>query len=293
MGTATQVIKDLMPMVDNTNPAAPPMRLDQISGGQPQNEAHTPEQPVLEDNEADESSLDEMFFVSPRPRAKRTSKPKSDNDPSLLAAGYCVIKARNEALSVPFTQISDAIRHSLEDVEKTKGGPKKVLAKLRAIAHEEATKKVAHVFDSDVEENPDDSDESLLECIRRMMMVEAVINKAGSKGPKKKGAQNARKFSSIPPGGTLNMKGGPGESTLVMDQLKIQEYSNKAYWRFAPYLEAVRCILNSNCKCITDYFRRSVTNSRTYISPIAKGSMVYKKRTSGSCARPWKKQWSQ
>ena len=251
MGTIKQVTEDLMAMVDNTNPAAPPTRLDQISMisiGQPQNDAHTPEQPVLEDDEAYYSSLDEMFLEPPRPRAKRTSKPKptSNNDPSLLAAGCRVIETHNEALSVPFTQIRDEICHSLENAEKTKGGPKKVLAKLTAIAHGEAIKNVAAVFGSDVEEeNPDSSDESLLECIRRMMVVEAAINKASSKGRKGKGAQNAHSFSSIPPGGALNMKGEPGESIPAVDQLKIQEYSNKAYWRFAPYLEAVRCTYKS------------------------------------------------
>jgi hypothetical protein len=48
-------------------------------------------------------------------------------DPSWLAAGCCLIKNWREALTVRFAQISDAICHSLENTEKTKGSPKKVL----------------------------------------------------------------------------------------------------------------------------------------------------------------------
>ena len=249
-----------------------------------------PGRPVLEDKEADCSSLDEIFFMSPLRRAKPTSKPKPTHDPSLLADGRHLIERRNEALTVPFTQVSDAICRSLEDAEKTEGGPRRVLAKITSIAHQEAVKGVAAVFNPDAEENPN---ENLLECIRRVMVLEAVIHKSHSKGPMdKKGKGKVHELSPIPLRGTLKMKGGPGESIPAREQLDIQEYSNQAYWRFAPYLESVRCTLKPTCKCITDPFRSSGSNLRNYISLLPKELMMCRKSTFGSCAAPWKKPWS-
>jgi hypothetical protein len=156
-----------------------------------QNEAKMPGQPVLEDNETDSSSLDDVFLVPPPSRAKLplTSKPKPVHDPSLLAAGRRLIETRNEALTVPFTQVSDAIRHSLENAEKTKGGPKKVLAELMKIARQEAVNERMVDFNSDGEENPNGNhNENLLECIRCVMVVEA----SSSMGPMENDAVGKR-----------------------------------------------------------------------------------------------------
>ena len=246
MDTANLVAENV---VDNMNSTAPPTCLGQISVGPPQNEAHVPEEPVIEDNEADYSSLDEVFLLPrpPRPTTKPMSTLKvSCPEPSILAPGRHKIENRNEALNVPFTQVSDSIRCSLDQAEKTKGGPKRVLAKLTAIARTQAKKEIGDGFNSD-EESPN-SHEDLLECIRRMMVVEAVIRESSAKLPKNKkgkGAHKLRMLSSIPHGGLLNMKGGPDESVPLMEDLNIQEYSNETYWRFAPYLEDVCCTLKA------------------------------------------------
>jgi hypothetical protein len=263
--------------VNNANSPVPPTRPGQNSVGPPQ-------------NEADSSSLDEMFYSSPRPRTKPTAIPQFRNDPSRLAAGQRTIENRKEGLAVPFTLVSDAIRGSLDNAEKAKGGAKKILAKLMQIAHREAMNEVGDVFDSDAEGNPNSSDENLLECIRRVMVVEAVIHESSSN--KGKGARKKRRLSSVPPGGALSIKGRPGESIPAMEQLNIREYSNQAYWRFAPYLEAVRCTVNPTRKRVTDYCRGSVPNSRNCISLIAKDSMMCKQRIFESCAGPWKERWS-
>ena len=89
------------------------------------------------------------------------------------------------------------------------------------------------------------------------------------------------------------MEGAPSEGTPAIEHLDIQEYSNHTYWRFAPYLEAVCCPLKLAHKQVTDYFRGSVPNLRHCINLIAKGSMVCKWRTSGSCAGTWKQWWLQ
>jgi hypothetical protein len=40
-------------------------------------------------------------------------------------------------------------------------------------------------------------------------------------------------------------QGIPGEIVPAMDHLRIQEYSNGAYWRFVPYLDSVHRVLES------------------------------------------------
>ena len=165
---------------DHVDFAAPPVRLDQHSVAQPPIEAKTPGEPMaLEAEETDSSSLDDMFLQKPPPRVKlpSTSTSKPNNEPSRLAAGRRLIESRNEAIDVPFTQISDEIRRRLEDAEKTKGGPKKVLAQLLKIANTEALKEVAATFGSGDEENPN---EDYLECIRRMMVLEAITSKSNA-----------------------------------------------------------------------------------------------------------------
>lgn len=164
---------------DHVDFAAPPALPNQNSVAQPPIEANIPGEPIPEAEETDSSSLDDIFLMRPRPRAKLplTSTLKPNNDPSRLAAGRCLIKSRNEALDVPFTQISDEIRRRLEDAEKTKGGPKKVLAQLLKIAKAEALKDVAATFGSGDEDNPN---EDYLECIRRVMVFEAITSESNA-----------------------------------------------------------------------------------------------------------------
>jgi hypothetical protein len=55
----------------------------------------------------------------------------------------------------------------------------------------------------------------------------------------------------IPPGGILVTSGVPDESVPTMEGLRIEQYSNDTYWKFAPYLELVRCETGSLI-CQTD-----------------------------------------
>lgn len=265
------------------NAAPPPVR---NSVSPPQDDVHIPEQPVLEDEATDNSSLGEEFYLLPPSRAKPRPMPKSKHDPSLLTTGRQFIETRGEALDVPFLYISDAIRDGLQDAERT-GSPKQILAKLTRLAQKEALKQVANNFDSDVEETSNSSKENLLECIRRIMVVEAAMLQSSSNGPMKNnrnGAHKACMVSSIPPGGMLNMKGAPGESIPAIEQLNIQEYSNQAYWKFAPYLEDVCYTLKPTRRHISNYFRGSVANLRNCINLTAKDYMLSRRRTFRSCA---------
>ena len=166
---------------DHVDFAAPPARtrLDQNSVTQPLIEANMPGESMPEAEETDSSSLDDMFLMRPRPKVKlpSTSTLKPKNDPSRLAAGRRLIESRNETLDVPFTKISDEIRRKLEDAEKTKGGPKKVLTQLLKIAKTEALKDVAATFGSGDEEN---TNEDHLECICRVMVFEAITSESNA-----------------------------------------------------------------------------------------------------------------
>jgi len=52
------------------------------------------------------------------------------------------------------------------------------------------------------------------------------------------------------PRGVLGTIGIPGEIVHTRDHLRIHEYSNKVYWKFAPYLESVQ-VPNTH-KCSTN-----------------------------------------
>lgn len=287
---ATVINSDAPP----TNPALP------NNEGLAQNEANIPERPVLGDQDTDNSSLEDDFFAPPPPRAKLLPMPKSKFDPSLLADGRQRIKARGESLDTPFVHISDAIRNSLQDAKRIQGGPKQLLARLERLARRVTVKRVVGDIDSEVEEDPNSS-EDFLECIRCMMVVEATMLKSGSKRPignKGNGARKPCRIGSIrvPPGGELNVDGRSGESPQAIEQLEIKEYSNEVYWRFAPYLDPVRCTLKPTRKCITDYFpkfRSSVLNLRSCTDLIVKVSMVSRRRTLRSCVATRKARWSQ
>jgi hypothetical protein len=49
------------------------------------------------------------------------------------------------------------------------------------------------------------------------------------------------KPTQIPLGGLLGTICVPGKPVPTMEELRIEQYSNTMYWRFAPYLELVCC----------------------------------------------------
>jgi hypothetical protein len=89
--------------------------------------------------------------------------------------------------------------------------------------------------DSGEEESP-----NLLECVRRVKIVDpAPQESSNARRLTRKNPKNTP--SQTPPGGLLGRIGVPGERIPTMEGLHIKQYSNTMYWKFAPYLEHVRC----------------------------------------------------
>lgn len=98
------------------------------------------------------------------------------------------IEDRGESLYKPFTGVSDTILQSLQDAERTQGGPKYVLAKLQDVERK-AYKEQVHrglKSTSDMDEESEvgrqdgsgeEDSQDLLECVRRVMNVEATIRR--------------------------------------------------------------------------------------------------------------------
>jgi hypothetical protein len=164
------------------------------------------------------------------------------------------IEHRGEPLEKLFADVSEALLRSLEDAEKTRGGPKGILTKVTRLAHGAFTQQVSDGFDTDRESGTERQGDSraevsqdLLECVRRMMVVEARIreplNTASQAGKNKK--KGARRLSKTPPRGLLGVRGVPDGSIPAMARLRIEQYLNALYWQFAPHLDSVHCGLRS------------------------------------------------
>ena len=122
------------------------------------------------------------------------------------------IEGRNELLNNLFTGVSDTTLQSLEDAERTPGGPKYILAKLQHVAHgvhKQQTNRgiMGDYMDQEGEvERQDGSGEEdsqdLLECVRRVMIVEATIPRS---------LNSKSQAGKTPPGGRLHTRGVPGK----------------------------------------------------------------------------------
>jgi hypothetical protein len=187
--------------------------------------------------------------------------------------------------AVQFPRVSKTILQSIEDAEKVKGGPKAILTKLmeiacstflsqiRVITGENAdSKSVENSPDqADVEYSDDGISQNLLECICHVMVAEVKFKQssvdvepssakvkpsnANGQGKKKgkKGSPKIHSMSTIPPGGMLNMENAPSKTISAIETLKITEYSNQVYWKFAPHLDPVSCALDAHeCIELTD-----------------------------------------
>jgi hypothetical protein len=144
------------------------------------------------------------------------------------------IEERGEPFEKEFTGISEAVLRSLEEAEKTRGGPKAILGKVMTIAHKIFTQQASDMLQDDNadwerEAGRAEYSQDLLECVRRVMIVEARTRES-----------KTRTSSKILPGGLLGVRGVPGESIPAKEGLRIDQYSNAMYWQFAPYLESVR-----------------------------------------------------
>ena len=184
----------------------------------------------------------EVYQPTSRKRlATSTPRPRTYPSGPAWQQPYCkYIEERGGPLEKEFTGVSETVLHSLEEAEKTWGGPKGILGKVTTVTHKTFTQQMSDVLQDDNADREREAgraeySQDLLECVRRVMIVEARIRESS------KMALNTRTLSKIPPGGLLGVKGVHGESMPAMAGLRIDQYSNAMYWQFAPYLEPVRC----------------------------------------------------
>jgi len=248
-------------------------------------------------SESEEDDLDDIFFEPPPPKSKSKPAPKpvSRLEFPWLAQGHCMITHRKEALTTPFSRVSDEVQKDLEKAEKTKGGLQRVLTALKGIGRKVANKEAISVFKSDNKGEEGgtagEASESVLECVCRILVTEAAIQQSMlKKKHKAKPIRQMCNFGLIPPGGVLGTIGIPGEIVPTRDHLHIQEYSNKVYWKFAPYLESVRHVLESLTPInavLTSSARTSEYASKLHINPTIKGFMMCRLKASKSSMRSW------
>jgi hypothetical protein len=212
-------------------------------------------QRLLDDAEMDDSDV-ELIPPIPRHRPARIVPQLKPSAITWLDRYRQYINDRVEPVDAPFTGVSETILRGLEDAEKTRGGPRGILAKVARLAQKTHLQIVSDLFkdkNTDQESEAEQQDGSgeeysqdLLECIRRAMIVEARIRESSNTKSQagknqKKTALRTRTVSNIPPGGLLRTDSVPGESIPAMERLSIDQYSNATYWQFAPVLEPVGC----------------------------------------------------
>jgi hypothetical protein len=219
-----------------------------------------PNEPTADENralETPESDLDEILQGPSRPKPRALQgPPRSSGEPAWLTRSRLHVANRPEPLTVPFSSVSEQDLQSLEEAENTKGGLKRVLAKVMEIAckaaHGTIHKRAVNLFESDNEEELSDSEGgsgdapqslTVLECTRRVMVLEERIKENDMAQVKEKGDKRNAIGSIMPPGGVLNMKGVPGQTIPQQEGLDIGNYSNEAHWKYAPYLDPVRYVI--------------------------------------------------
>jgi len=204
-------------------------------------------QGMLATEELEDSDFDDILFglPMPKPLVVRFPQPTPRHHITWLEQCRKTIEDHGEPLNKPFSDISEVLQCTLEDAEKTCGGPKGILAKVSKLAQNAYVWQVSAVFrdcDEDQETGVERQDGSgkedsqdLLECVHRMVLIEARIRKSlntesqASKNQKKT-VLKTRTLSKAPPGGLLETTGIPGKSLPAMTSLCIKHYSNALYW---------------------------------------------------------------
>jgi hypothetical protein len=209
----------------------------------------------VSDLETDDSILKEDPRSSRKRPAPIVTHIPPPSDPSWIAESRKRIEDRGVPIYTPFTDVSETVLRSLEDAEKTRGGPKGILAEVTRIARKAFYQQQSNVLADDTDQESgaeqqggsgEQASKDLLECIRRMMIIEARIRESSNTKSqagknRKKTAPKKRTLNKIPPGGPLGIIGVTIEGVPAMARPPIKQYSNEIYWKFAPDLESVSC----------------------------------------------------
>ena len=266
MGLSTSNAPVSTPLVAVPQMALEPQATEDISGLQSSSYVIQADTRLTPEQESDDSSDIDFYcgVVASEARRKASVVPtrKPSLEPLWLSKGRSYIANHQIGLDVPFAKASDTILRRLDEVEKTKGGPKRILTKLMKLAHEVLVYETARLFDSDagaldnkanpgdIDYSDDDISHNVLECSRCVMVLQARVQKQSTAighisdsalaAPNGAPAARTRELSVTPIGGVLIVNGPPNENIPPKSALHIKDYSNSVYWQYAPYLDTVR-----------------------------------------------------
>ena len=141
------------------------------------------------------------------------------------------IESLGQPIYREFTSVGEPFLRSLEEAGRRSSGPRAVLARLTKIAHKEFDQQRRSDFmedDPELERETEQEDGSgeeysrnLLECVRRMIVVEASIWQSSSN--RSQVGKNRRKMAGeIPPGGHLGIREVPGEEISITTDLDVE-----------------------------------------------------------------------
>ena len=133
-----------------------------------------------------DSDLEEILCSPPRRPKAIVPQLEYSNHPPWFERHRKHIEDRGGPIDEPFTGVSEALLRSLEDTEKTGGGSKRILSKVKDIAHKAFVQQMANVLKGDNDTDPaqevgqhdgsgEELSQDLLECTRRVMLIEARV----------------------------------------------------------------------------------------------------------------------
>ena len=133
-----------------------------------------------------DSDLEEILCSLPRQPKAIVPRLEYSNHPLWFERHCKHIEDHRGPIDELFTGVSEALLRSLEDTEKTGGGLKRILSKVRDIAHKAFVQQMSNVLKGDGDTDPawevgqhDGSGEELLqdllECARWVMLIEARV----------------------------------------------------------------------------------------------------------------------
>jgi hypothetical protein len=96
-----------------------------------------------------DDDLEEILHHPPKQPAAIFPLLDLETHPTLIEQCCKYIERRREPLEKPFADVSEVLLHSLEDAEKTRGGPKGILTKVTRLAHGAFAQQVSDGFDTD------------------------------------------------------------------------------------------------------------------------------------------------
>ena len=138
-------------------------------------------------------SDDDIIYSRREQRVPTVPQPKPPTRPTWQDRYRRYIEDRSEPLDRPIADASETILRSLDEAQKAQIEPIRILEKLEKIAHESWVKKISAVFKDDAnatvresEAEGSDGDEyapDILECFRRITLLEAKVHKTPNTDP--------------------------------------------------------------------------------------------------------------